>query len=140
MQVWWLRAEIASQGRSNVAPTFLTPSIVTTHCAASPLQAPLQPWKVEPGAAVALSVTTVPGASLATQADGHEMPAGLELMLPEPLGVTRSLNGFGLPAFAACVPASAASAASANAASRLIRPRVPPASVMWISSRAWAPP
>ena len=50
-----------------------------------PLQAPVQPAKVELGAGVAVSVTAVPGAKPATQVVGQLMPAGLLATLPVPV-------------------------------------------------------
>ena len=50
-----------------------------------PVQAPAQPLKVEPDFAVAVRVTTVPGANLCVQLDPHEIPAGLLLIVPLPV-------------------------------------------------------
>ena len=50
-----------------------------------PLQAPLQPAKVEPVDAAAVSVTTVPLVKLALQALGQLIPLGLLLTVPDPV-------------------------------------------------------
>ena len=50
-----------------------------------PVQAPLQPLKMLPAAGVALSVTLVPLASLALHVAPQLMPAGLLLIVPEPV-------------------------------------------------------
>jgi hypothetical protein len=68
----------------NVAVTDCAAFMVTLQ-APAPVQAPLQPAKVEPAAAVAVNVTTVPLVKFALQAPGQLMPAGL--LLTVPLGV-----------------------------------------------------
>jgi hypothetical protein len=68
----------------NVAVTDCAAFMVTLQ-APAPVQAPLQPAKVEPAAAVAVNVTTVPVLKFALQAPGQLMPAGL--LLTVPLGV-----------------------------------------------------
>jgi hypothetical protein len=50
-----------------------------------PLQAPLQPVKVEPLAGLALSATAVPAAKLALQADPQLIPLGLLVTVPLPV-------------------------------------------------------
>jgi hypothetical protein len=50
-----------------------------------PLQAPVQPAKVELGAGAAVSVTAVPAAKPATQAVPQLIPAGLLVTLPVPV-------------------------------------------------------
>ena len=57
-----------------------------------PLQAPLQPAKVEPPLALAVKVTEVPELYVAEQAAPQWMPAGAELTvpLPEPVWLTES--------------------------------------------------
>src|SRR5437764_8448591 len=50
-----------------------------------PLQAPLQPVKVEPAAAVAVSVTDVPEANAAEQVAPQSIPAGELVTVPEPV-------------------------------------------------------
>ncbi len=59
-----------------------------------PLQpAPLQPTKVDPIAAVAVSVTEVPWPKLAVQVLPQEMPAGLEVMVAEPVPPLVTVSG-----------------------------------------------
>lgn len=58
--------------------------IVTVHVPV-PLQAPLQPAKPEPEAAVAVSVTMLPLAKLALQVVGQLIPAGLLVTVPVPV-------------------------------------------------------
>src|SRR5881409_20260 len=55
-----------------------------------PVQPPLQPVKVEPGAGTAVSVTAVPLVKVAAQVALQEMPAGalVTVPLPVPLGLT----------------------------------------------------
>jgi hypothetical protein len=57
-----------------------------------PLQAPVQPAKVELAAGVGVSVTAVPAAKLAAHVVPQLMPAGVLAMLPVPVpeGVTVS--------------------------------------------------
>ena len=50
-----------------------------------PEQAPLQPAKVDPAAAVSVSITSVPLVKFALQVLGHAMPAGLLLTEPDPV-------------------------------------------------------
>jgi len=52
---------------AKVAETLVAASTVTTH-GVVPLQAPLQPLKVEPGSGAAVSVTIVPPAKLEVHA------------------------------------------------------------------------
>jgi len=53
--------------------------------AAVPVQAPLQPVKVEPAAGVAPRVTDAPLAKLAEQVVGQLMPAGVLVTVPVPV-------------------------------------------------------
>jgi hypothetical protein len=50
-----------------------------------PAQAPVQPVKVEPAAALAVSVTLVPPPKLALHVPGQLMPAGVLVTVPEPV-------------------------------------------------------
>ena len=67
-----------------VAVTFLAALRVTVQLAV-PVQSPLQPTKVEPASAVAVSVTVVPEAKLAEQVAPQLMLAGKEDTLPVPV-------------------------------------------------------
>ena len=58
---------------------------VSVQVAALPLQAPLQPMNVDPGAATAVSVTLVPFANVVSQMAPQSMLAGL--LVTEPLPV-----------------------------------------------------
>jgi hypothetical protein len=53
---------------------------------------PLQPAKVEPAAAVAVSVTAVPCAKSALQVAPHETPEGALVMLPLPVPVVDTVS------------------------------------------------
>jgi phage tail protein X len=77
----------------NVAVTAFAAVMVTLQVPV-PEQAPLQPAKVDPAAAVAVKVTIVPLVKLALQVLGQVMPAGLLLTLPLPVpaSVTVSAN------------------------------------------------
>jgi hypothetical protein len=70
---------------SNVAVTDLAAVIETAQVFAEPLQAPLQPAKVEPLAAVAVSVTLVPVATDAVQVLPQSRPPVLEDTVPWPV-------------------------------------------------------
>src|SRR5438046_10068173 len=59
---------------------------------AVPAHAPLQPENVAPAAAVAVSVTAVPGANAATHVAPQLIPAGLLLTLPGPAVATDSVK------------------------------------------------
>ncbi len=67
-----------------VAVTVFAASSVTVQ-GPVPLQAPLQPVKVEPEAGVAVRVTTVPVAKDAEQVEPQLMPAGALVTVPEPV-------------------------------------------------------
>src|SRR5512142_3581099 len=70
----------------NVAPTARAALIVTGQVAAvTPAQAPLQPPKVEPAAAVAVSVTTAPLVNVAEQLVPQLTPPLLEVTDPVPV-------------------------------------------------------
>jgi len=62
-----------------------------------PLQAPLQPAKVEPDAAAAVSVNWVPTATVSVQSAPHAIPAGelVTVPVPVPFLVTVSVTGTG---------------------------------------------
>ncbi len=68
----------------NVAVTALAADMVTLHVPV-PVQAPLHPAKVDPAAAVSVSVTTVPLLKFALQVLGQLIPAGLLLTVPVPV-------------------------------------------------------
>ena len=68
----------------NVAATVRSLDIVTTQ-AAVPVQAPVQPVKVLPVAAVAVRVTAVPETNVAEQPTPHDTPAGELLTRPDPV-------------------------------------------------------
>jgi hypothetical protein len=75
--------------------------VAVTDCAAfmvtlqapAPVQAPLQPAKVAPAAAVAVNVTTVPLLKFALQVTGQLMPAGLLLTVPLPVPARLTVRG-----------------------------------------------
>jgi hypothetical protein len=70
---------------ANVAVTDFAALIGTVHVVDVVLQAPFQRVKLEPGAGVAVSVTFVPWASVATQVAPQSMPAGLLVTVPLPV-------------------------------------------------------
>jgi len=69
----------------NVAVTVLACDMVTEHVLAVPVHAPLQPEKVLPLVATAVSVTLEPDVRLAEQVLPQEMPAGLLVSVPDPV-------------------------------------------------------
>ena len=58
-----------------------------------PVQAPLHPAKLEPGAALAARVTPVPPAKLALQVPGQLMPAGVLATVPLPVPARLTVRG-----------------------------------------------
>ena len=52
---------------------------------AVPVQAPLQPAKVEPGAGVAVKVSWVPAVTVSLQSEPQEIPAGELVTVPVPV-------------------------------------------------------
>jgi hypothetical protein len=68
----------------NVAVTLLTASIGTVHVVV-PVQAPLQPLKLEPVAGVAVRVTLLPEMKSALQVAPQSMPVGLLVTVPVPV-------------------------------------------------------
>ena len=58
----------------------------------NPVQSPLQPAKLEPDAAVAVRVTTVPVVKLAAQVEPQLIPAGLEVTVPKPVPVRETFK------------------------------------------------
>src|SRR5512147_597337 len=69
-----VRVSAAPSGLMKVAVTLLLASMVTEQ-EAVPVQSPLHPAKVEPVAAVAVRVTTVPLVKAAEQVEPQSMPA-----------------------------------------------------------------
>lgn len=68
----------------NVAVTERAALIVTVH-APVPEQSPLQPVKLEPASAAAVSVTVLPDVNGAEQVVPQLIPGGLDVTVPEPL-------------------------------------------------------
>lgn len=77
---------------SNCAFTEVATFTVTLH-AAVPVQPPLQPTKLEPAVAVAVSTTVVPGATGSLQSRPQLMPVPVTLPAPEPERVTLKVTG-----------------------------------------------
>jgi hypothetical protein len=77
-----------------VAVTDRAELIVTSHVPVPEHPAPLQPAKTEPGAAVAVSVTTVPSVYCAAHVAPQSMPAGelVTVPVPAPAFVTVSMK------------------------------------------------
>jgi hypothetical protein len=69
---------------ANVAVTVVAPLTVTVQVPV-PLQAPLQPVKTEPEAALAVSVIGVPTATTWVQSEPQAIPAGTLVTVPPPL-------------------------------------------------------
>jgi hypothetical protein len=69
--------------RLKVAVTDLTRSTVTVH-GAVPVHAPLQPPKLDPAAAEAISLTDVPARYDSQQSPPHLIPAGVLVTVPRP--------------------------------------------------------
>jgi hypothetical protein len=59
--------------------------VIVTVQAPVPEQAPLQPVKLEPVAAVAVRVTEVPEVTDALQVEPQFTPVGLDVTVPEPV-------------------------------------------------------
>ncbi len=85
---------VSSGFARNVAVAEWSASMGSWQVGARPAQSPDQPVKVEPAAAVAVSVTGVPGANAAVHVEPHDSPAGLlvTVTLPSPVFVTVRLG------------------------------------------------
>jgi hypothetical protein len=70
---------------ANVAVTVVAALGVTTQAPVPVHPPPLQPVKSEPASGAAVSVIELPSVTSSLQSDGHAMPAGDELTLPEPV-------------------------------------------------------
>src|SRR6195952_3577163 len=79
----------------NVAVTDLAALIDSVQVVVAPAQAPLQPVKLEPAAATAVSVTDAPLTKLNWHVAPHAMPAGLLETLPAPVPVVATVRCFG---------------------------------------------
>src|SRR5439155_368880 len=75
----------AKLGRLKVAVTVVAAESVTVHAPVPEHPPPSQPVKVEPAAAVAVSVTAVPLVKLAEQVAPQLIPAGELVTVPLPL-------------------------------------------------------
>jgi hypothetical protein len=76
----------------NMAVTVAAAVNVTEHPAVPPHPAPLQPAKVEPAAAVAVSATTWPLAKLAEHVGWQAIPAGLLITVPVPVPASATVK------------------------------------------------
>lgn len=59
--------------------------MVSVQVAPVPVQSPLQPMKVEPALAAAVSVISSPGSKTAEHVVPQSMPAGAEVTVPDPV-------------------------------------------------------
>jgi len=78
---------------SKLAVTMVAALMVTTHEPVPEHPAPLQPVKVDPPAAAAVRVTTVPPLYEAEQVAPQLIPAGLEVTVPLPVPVLLTVTG-----------------------------------------------
>jgi hypothetical protein len=65
---------------------------VTVHCAEVPVQAPLQPTKLEPGTATAVSVTASSTGKRALHSTSQSIPVGDDVTLPVPAPAMRTVS------------------------------------------------
>src|SRR2546426_295887 len=75
----------ATETAANVAVTVWSDVSVREQGLAVPEQSPLQPVKLEPESAAAVSVTLVPCANAALQFGSQLMPSGALVTVPEPV-------------------------------------------------------
>ena len=92
-----------------VAVADFAPFIVTVHVVEAPAHAPLQPVKLEPVAATAVSVTLAPSAKVVWQVAPQSMPAGPLVTTPLPLPDFSTLSARGGSTANVAVTALAAS-------------------------------
>ena len=81
-----------SCGKLNVEVAIMAEFMITLHVPI-PEQAPLHPAKVEPAAAVAVSVTAVPVAMDAEHKPGQDMSGGLAVTVPLPVPARVAVSG-----------------------------------------------
>lgn len=86
----WVSVKVLSV---NVAVTDFA-SVTDTTQAPVPVQAPLQPAKVEPGPSAAESVTDVPWSYVSVQSTPQLMPAGAEVIVPVPVPVLVTVSAY----------------------------------------------
>jgi hypothetical protein len=79
-------------GESAKVAVTLVAALIETTQEAVPAQPPLQPAKVEPGAAVAVKVTLLPLGKVAEQVAPQLMPAGALPTVPAPAPVLLTLR------------------------------------------------
>ena len=77
----------------NVAVTFWAALIVSVQFPVPLQPPPLQPAKVDPPDAVAVSVTLVPALKAAVHVAPQLMPAGLEVRVPVPVPALATVKG-----------------------------------------------
>jgi hypothetical protein len=99
--------------KSNAAVTLRAAVMLTVHDPLDPEHAPLQPAKLDPAVAVAVSVTLVAYGKLAVHADPHAMPAGALATEPPPLPVSATVSA-GVTASNCAVTARARSATTVH--------------------------
>ena len=91
-------SEKSAGGKLNAANTTSAELVVVRLQTPVPEQGPFQPAKVEPAAAVAVSVTAVPGVKNAMHELGQSMPGGFAVTVPLPLPPGAMVRGkFGGP-------------------------------------------
>src|SRR5579864_26976 len=98
----------------------LLPAIATVHVLLVPLQAPLQPPKVNPGAAVAVNVTCGLPVKLAVQVVGQSIPFGTLVTVPVPAPITLTVN-WETPFTRPWHPAKASIDASVSTAAQVLK-------------------
>jgi hypothetical protein len=83
--------------RLKVAVTVVAAFTVTAQVLVPLQPPPLQPVKVDPAAAAAVSVNAVPGVTVSEQSLPHEMPAGALVTVPVPVPFLASVSVTGAP-------------------------------------------
>src|SRR4051794_33724424 len=90
VRVRWAGGTAVKDGESGLAGFSVSVQVV-----AVPVQAPLQPAKVEPAVGLAVRVTLVPSVYVSEQSAPHEMPVPVTVPLPVPAFETVSVRWAG---------------------------------------------